>query len=190
MTPLDEEDGPRMFYLVESRDGPPHGQSFKMKLQDDETLTFNTDFIGATPEECQRWADERRRHDLSFHDGIIAIIDTRSAKDGTLLMQIFVQHNFPFGGYGLLPQETNVWYDFRVYPRQAAKAEVALLHVSPEVSYPFWYGNKERFTDENGVFDVEEADRYSIGVDPDVTESEIFQRKFQPLLEGVSCSEE
>ena len=188
MTPLDEEDGPRMFYLVESRDGPPHGQRFKMKLRDDET--FETDFIGATPEECQRWADERRRHDLSFHDGIIAIIDARSAKDGTLLMQIYVQHNFPFGGYGLLPQEKNVWYNFRVYPRQAAKAEVALLHVSPEVSYPFWYGNKERFTDENGVFDVEEADRYSIGVDPDVTESEIFQRKFQPLLEGVSCSGE
>ena len=176
-----------MFYLVESRDGPPSGQRFKDKLEDDET--FDTDFISATPEECQRWAVERRRHDLSFHDCIIAIVDARSAKDGTLLMQRYATHNHPFGGYGLLPPEKNVWCDFRVHVRDAAKAELALIHVSPNVSYPCWFGNKERFTDENGVFNVDEADRYSIGEDEDVRESEIFQRRFQPLPDGMSYSD-
>ena len=61
---------------------------------------------------------------------------------------------------------------------------------SPEVVYPIYYGNKERFTDEKGVFDVEEADRWCMAVDSDVRESELFLRKFEPPPEGVVMREE
>jgi hypothetical protein len=150
-------EGSRMFYLVESREGPPDGQRLRKQLKDNET--FETDFIGATPADCQRWANERCRHDRSSYDTLIAIVDARSAKDGTLLMQKYVQppagtEEFTFGGYGVLPRETNVWFDFRVDIRHAERIIAALSYISPEVTYPFYYGNKERFTDENGVFDA------------------------------------
>ena len=184
---------PGGFYLVESREGPPDGQRLREQLQEDET--FETDFIGATPEECQRWADEWSRHDRSTYGRILAIVDARSAKDGTILMQNYVQPPagtgyFIFGGYGILPPETNVWYDFRVDYYQAGKVVDALHYVAPDVTWPFWYGNKERFTDEDGVFDVQECDRYCRGVDPDVKESEIFKRIFAPLPEGVEMIED
>ena len=55
------EKDPGLYYLVESRDGPPDGQHFMRQLRDNEI--FNTDFFGATPVDCQRWANERCRHD-------------------------------------------------------------------------------------------------------------------------------
>ena len=171
-----------MFYLVESREGPPNGQRLRTQLQDNET--FDTDFIGATPTDCQRWASERCSHDLFPFQNLVAIVDARSAKDGTLLMQRYVKvaegtEPLTFGAYGVLPRETNTWYDFRVDRRQAGRVVAALTITSPEVTYPIWYGNKERFTDEHGVFDVQETDRYCNAVDPDVKESEIIQRKFR-----------
>ena len=162
-------------------------------FQEDEI--FETDFIGASPEDCQQWAQEWSTHDRSTYGCILAIIDARSPKDGTILMQKYVQppagtKYFVFGGYGILPPETNVWYDFRVDYHQTGKVEAALLFVAPNVTWPFWYGNKERFTDEDGVFDVQECDRYCNGVDPDVKESEIFKRKYAPLPEGVEMCED
>ena len=182
---LKEEEGPknaRLWYLVESRDGPPEGQPLKKQLPDDEAFEFG--FIGASPTECQEWANQRCRHDRAPMQTIIAIIDARSAKDGTILMQKYVQppagtEDFIFGEYGVLPQQTNVWYDFRVDHRHAGKVEAALCFTAPNVTFPFWYGNKERFTGEDGVFDVPECYRYCNASDPDVVESEIFQRIFR-----------
>jgi hypothetical protein len=50
-----------------------------MRLRDDET--FDTDFIGASEEECQQWVKENgARVNFITHD-LIAIADARSAKD-------------------------------------------------------------------------------------------------------------
>ena len=171
-----------MFYIVESRKGPPNGQRLRDQLPDNET--FETDFIGATAADCQEWAAERCSLDRASIESLVAIIDARSAKDGTLLMQKYEPpledlEPLTFGGYGALPRETNTWYEFRVDHRQAGLVLAALTMTSPGVTYPIYYGNKERFTDEHGVFDVQEADRYCSAVDPDVVESEIYQRKFR-----------
>ena len=121
---------------------------------------------------------------------LITIVDARSAKDRTVSIQHYVRppagtEDFTFGEYGVLPRETNVWYDFRVDYRQAQKVHAALTENSPEVIFPIYFGNKETFTDENGVFNVAEAQRYCIGVDPDVQESEIYLKKFRTNPEGV-----
>ena len=167
----------RMFYLVESRH-PGNREKLRKELQANETV--ETDFIDATPEDCQRWANERCRHDRAPFTSLIAIVDARSAQDGTILIQKYVTEKFPFGGYGMLPQETNVWYDFRVNRRGAWTVFADLSHTSPDVTYPIYFGSKDSFTDENGVFDVREAGRYCKASDPVVRESEIYQRKFWP----------
>ena len=182
------EGGPRFFYLVESREGPPDGQHFRKQLQ--ANGTFDTDFIGATPEDCQKWLANRLRYDRAPYDSLLTIVDARSAEEGTLLIQHYVEppagtEQLVFGGYGVLPKETNVWYDFRVDYRQAGKVMASLTETTPEIIFPIYFGNKEIFTNEDGVFDVEEATRYCRAKDPDVLESEIYQRKFWPLPEGV-----
>ena len=84
-----------------------------------------------------------------------------------------------FGAYGVLPAETNVWYEYRVDHRQAMHVFSALTETAPDVTWPIYYGNKETFTDEHGVFDVQEAELYCMGIDPDVRESEILKRKYR-----------
>ncbi|QIX02299.1 hypothetical protein AMS68_007816 [Peltaster fructicola] len=170
------------FFLVESRGGPTRSERFRMALEENDS--FDTDFIGATPEDCQAWALERQRHDNKVDQDLIAIVDARSAKDGTLLVQKY--YTLPedcdaltFGGYGALPPERNVWYDFRVDHRYAGKVIAALTEVSPEVAYPIYYGNKDRFTNSDGVFDVQEADRFCRAEDADVKRSDIYRRKFE-----------
>lgn len=171
-----------MFYIVESREVSPNVQPFRRQLPSNEI--FSTEFTGATIADCQEWAAERCSHDKYPIDSFLAIVDARSAKDGTILMQSYNpplggQEPLTFGGYGALPRENDTWYDFRVDHRHAGLVLAALTITSPGVTYPIWYGNKERFTDENGVFDVLEAERYCRAEDPDVRESEIYLRKFR-----------
>lgn len=63
--------------------------------------------------------------------------------------------------YGVLPPKSETWYDFRVHPEDATKV-VACLGYAPDLSYPYYYARKEEFTDENGVFDVDKADRVMV----------------------------
>ncbi|KAF2719309.1 hypothetical protein K431DRAFT_331304 [Polychaeton citri CBS 116435] len=175
---VEAEESGGHFSLVESRAGPPIGQHFKRQLG--ENQTFHTDFINATPQECQRWAFERQKHDNSVDQGLIAILDERSARDGTLLIQIY--NGLPegcepliFGRYGELPPERDVWYDFRIDYHQAAVLSAGLTMVTPEIAYPIYYENKERFTDEHGVFDVREASRFGSNRDPDVKEADLLE---------------
>jgi hypothetical protein len=46
-----------MFWLVESNIGPTDRPGFKHELKDDET--FESDFIGASEHDCQKWAVEQ-----------------------------------------------------------------------------------------------------------------------------------
>lgn len=149
-----------------------------------ENDTFQSEFIGATEQDCQGWALERQQHDNSVDQNMIVIVDARSARDETVLVQHFNerpdgQDDFTFGDYGVLPAERNVWYSYRVKYQDAPEVTAALSMTSPEVTYPIYYGNKEHFTDEHGVFDVTEATRYCRAEDADVVESDILKRKFR-----------
>ena len=157
-----------MFYLVESRTGPRDGQRFRRELNDDET--FETDFIGASPHDCQQWALKRQSQDNQVEKGFIAIADARSASDGTILMQKYNRGEpiHEFGRYGILPPEGDTWYDFRIDHKRADEIWSALSHGAFNCVYPVYFGLKEELTDKNGVFDVARAERLTAGEDPGV----------------------
>jgi hypothetical protein len=106
-------------------DGILEGGSTRMK-------SFDTHFNDATSEECQKWNNERCRHDRAPIGTLLAIVDARSARDRTLLLQRYIHppagtEEFTFGGYGVLPLETNVWYDSRVDHRYAGQTEATYV---------------------------------------------------------------
>lgn len=164
----------KIFYLVESRAGPSDGQGFKAELNDDET--FETDFIGASEQDCQQWAVEKQSQHNIIEQDIIAIADVRSATDSTLLMQHYVhkeadgEEPLQFGRYGVLPRERDTWHDFRIDPSGADNVLAALEYVTFDVSYPVYFGHKEELTDEHGVFDVARAQRLMEDEDPSIFE--------------------
>ncbi|KAF1990256.1 hypothetical protein K402DRAFT_389883 [Aulographum hederae CBS 113979] len=157
----------QVFYLVESRICPDTREGFKQSLQENET--FSTDFIGASNEDCQQWALEKQFKVNFIEQDIIAIADARSAQDSTILIQ-----NFPRStglerepdenpGFGPLPREEDVWYDFRVDYRDAAEVYVDLGYGPLDTVLPTYFGRKEELTDEKGVFDVKRALRFVKG---------------------------
>jgi hypothetical protein len=104
--------GGRLFYLVESRDCPNNREGFKMELRDDET--FQTEFIGATEQECQNWELEHQFQHNFIEQDIIAIAEARSATDNTVLVQFYSRELEPpepleFGVYGVFPHEHSIW---------------------------------------------------------------------------------
>ncbi|EEP77045.1 predicted protein [Uncinocarpus reesii 1704] len=167
-------DDVRCFYLVESNVCPASREGFKTKLQEDEY--FESDFINASEEQCKSWALEKEFQVNFIEQDLIAIVDARSARDETILMCHYNYLRDPgdgleFGDFGVLPREPNVWYDFRIDYRGAHMVCVALHYVPPDLSYPAYFGCKEKFTDEHGVFDVQKALRY--GLDPDGSETQV-----------------
>ena len=87
MSPNGTERPVRHFFLVESRAGMNNGQAFRKELKEDET--FETDFNGASEQDCGKWALEQQSQHLIIEQDLIAIVDERSAEDGTLLMQSY-----------------------------------------------------------------------------------------------------
>lgn len=156
----------RLFWLVESRAGPSsnYDQPFKVELTEDES--FETDFIGASLQDCQNWLIEQQRKHNFIEQNILAIVDARSAQDGTILMSHFYPKMDPpleFGRYGELPKEGDTWYDYRIEYERAADLDAALTTTAPDCTYPVYFGLKEELTDEHGVFDVARATRLSSG---------------------------
>jgi hypothetical protein len=155
----------RTFYLVESRDGPSGDQRFRQTLGDDET--FETDFVGASAQECQSWAlDMQSRHNFIERD-LIAIADVRSASDDTLSMHFYSGEPLEYEPYGLLPRSSNTWYEFRIDHKGADKLYTSLNFGMFEFVFPVYFGRKEELTDENGIFDVERAERICATGDPE-----------------------
>jgi hypothetical protein len=76
-----------LFYLVQSRLCPTSSEEFELRLLDDETI--ETDFIGASEEDCQQWVKENAARVNFIAPDLIAIADARSAKDGTILIQVY-----------------------------------------------------------------------------------------------------
>jgi hypothetical protein len=102
---------------------------------------------------------EKYADGYSAYQDLFAIADARTAEDGTLSMQWYHENEgYHFPGYGLLPPKPDSWHDFRIDFREIPSLIAALLYIEPDVIYPTYLGQKERFTDERGVFSVTRAD--------------------------------
>lgn len=146
-----------------------------MELKHDET--FETDFIGASEQDCQKWALEKQFQVNFIEQEIIAIADARSARDDTLLMQFYARElghpegPLEFPEFGVLPREHNTWYDFRIDYKGAAWVHAHLNFGPIDTVYPTYFGRKEELTDERGVFNVAKAKRLVRGEDPDTPQA-------------------
>ena len=159
----------RVFSLVESRVCPSTKGEFKRELGEDET--FETDFIGATEDDCTKWLLDNQYQVKFIQHDILVIADARSARDDTVLIKAFMHHNFDFDDFGLLPPTANTWNDFRVHYSGAVEVVVCLGYVSPDCVYPVYFGRKEELTDENGVFDVARSKRIIRGENNDTPQA-------------------
>lgn len=92
---------------------------------------------------------------------LLAIADARTARDGTISLQYYCSEagQFDFPPYGLLPQEPNKPYNYRIDPRDTAEVYADLLVVEPDVSFPVYFGRKEELTSAQGIFDIVRARR-------------------------------
>lgn len=162
-----DDDGVRIFYLVESRAGPHNDDAkFRQELKDGDT--FETDFLGATKQDCQQWALEQQSQHNFIEQDIVAIVDARSVRDATILMSHFntnIDEPLEFGRYGPLPRDFDTWYDFRVDYERAADVSTAINYGPIDSVYPVYFGLKEELTDERGVFDVAKAEPLVRGED-------------------------
>ncbi|PVH95934.1 hypothetical protein DM02DRAFT_536308 [Periconia macrospinosa] len=153
------------FWLLESQECPSDSSGLKSQLADDETYDASA-FIGASEEDCQAWY-QRHVDKVNFiEEESIAIADARTARDGTILIQYYQEvEGEECPPFGVLPPKADTWYDFRIRPEHTARLLANLSHVASDVSFPRYFGRKEEFTDENGVFDPEKADREVLGDD-------------------------
>jgi len=161
-----------MFWLVESRICPAEYKGFKHELGDGET--FETEFIGASEEDCQKWEREISDEVNFINRALIAIADARTVKDQTLLIQFYQlsalptpEDNLPWPEFGDLPppDKENTWWSYRVSFKDAAEAILALgPHGIEDNDLPY-FGLKDRLTDENGVFNVVKARCIALGED-------------------------
>ena len=130
--------------------------------------TFDSEFIGASPDDCRAWAKENQYKVNFIEQNVIAIVDARSAEDKTIIMSCFVRESMYdedelFPPWGTLPREEdlNTWLDYRIeYPFSFTVKVYWNMH-SSELTYPAFLGKKEDFTDEHGVFDVTNAQKFS-----------------------------
>lgn len=113
--------------------------------------------------------DPRYSSGLRLEQGaVIVIADERSARDDTVLLRF--HHDYPgieFQEWGVLPREArehDAWVDFKVDYRKTETVVTSILYVSPGLSYPAYFGHKEDFTDENGVFNIEKAEEHEITI--------------------------
>lgn len=147
-----------LYALVESRNGPSDGHSFKRVLADHES--FETDFIGASEHDCRAWALEKQFQTNLIEQDIIAIADQRSARDNTLSIQYYT---WPPGldlEYNEIPPwEEFQWYTFRVVREEASRVHVALSYIAIAMVRPVYLERKAEFTDEHGIFRAAQAEQ-------------------------------
>lgn len=126
--------------------------------------SFETDFIGASGQDCRAWALEKQFQINMIEQDIIAVADKRSASDDTLSIQYYNRgKGLEFGNLGILPQEEDKWYDFRIVYKDSFQVYSSLLFVTFDASYPVYFGHKNELTDEHGIFDVAKATELCTG---------------------------
>jgi hypothetical protein len=154
-------------------------EGFKQSLGENET--FETDFIGASEEACQQLVRENRRGLIAYEQ--LAIADARTAKDGTILIQVYQEGDpsfdeeqvAPFPPFGILPprDRDNTWWSYRVDFKDAPRALIDLGEFGIIENALPYYGYKDKLTDERGVFNVVKASRIALGEeDPEAILSE------------------
>jgi hypothetical protein len=114
-------------------------------------------------QDCQKWALDHWRQVNFIKQGVIAIADARTAQDMTVIVSHHASERkltVELPGFGVLPPRVNTWYDYRVDYAHYPTVETSLLHGAWEAVYPTYFGRKDDFTDERGVFNVAEAERY------------------------------
>ncbi|OAL54468.1 hypothetical protein IQ07DRAFT_628283 [Pyrenochaeta sp. DS3sAY3a] len=133
----------------------PYGQS------------VSSEFIGASEQQCRQWFQDHCLDCPMLSQPLLAIADARTARDGTISLQYYCSEagQFDFPPYGLLPQEPNKSYNYRIDPRDTAEVYAKLLIVEPDVSFPIYFGRKEELTSAQGIFDTVTARRLIQGED-------------------------
>lgn len=164
-----------IFWVVESKTCPSSADGFKRELHENEP--FESEFIGASTQECQDWAREKQSQTNFIEPDIIAVADACTARDNTILMCYYEEEDDPeespleFPRFGALPQRLNTWYHFRINYEAAALFFVDLVYCPPDMAYPVFFGRKEELTDDNGVFDAEKAHLFMVGKDYEAGET-------------------
>jgi hypothetical protein len=106
---------------------------------------------------------------------LIAIVDARSAKDGTILIQVY-QDDYTssedepgFPPFGILPppDKGNTWWSYRVDCKDVPDVLLDLGEFGIIEAALSYYGYKDRLTNERGVFDAVKARRIFLGEDPE-----------------------
>ncbi|KAI1778712.1 hypothetical protein F4818DRAFT_226722 [Hypoxylon cercidicola] len=155
------------FLLAETHTAPGYddNQRPRQKLEKDEP--FEAEFIGASKQDCQTWAMENQYRVNYIEGDQLVILDTRSAKDGTVLFQHYVHAPGSvlgeMGELGIFPKEADRWYDFRMDIRHVT--EFSPL-IQDQEWWPVYYGLKEELTNADGIFDVEKAGRICDNEEP------------------------
>jgi hypothetical protein len=133
-----------------------------------ENEDFESEFIGASVQQCQTWLLAHQAPKTNWiTDHILLIADARSARDDTLLATRNSIECMPFAfcvGDGeveiTLPQKPRTWYDFRIHYTQAADFYTDFDYGQPEDVYPTYFLRREELTDDEGVFHVEKAAKW------------------------------
>lgn len=149
---------PGLFAYIAARGSPDNEAGLTTEILPGASVS--SDFINAPEEDCQQWSLDEAQKCRSLDRGVLAIADARTAIDGTISFQInLLEMQVEFPRYGLLPQHPYAWHHYRIDTRHAPVAYAALLFTEPDVTYPVYFGRKEEFTDEQGVFDTTRAAR-------------------------------
>jgi hypothetical protein len=177
----EDDDTTPSIYLIESHTCPTAPDNLKSVLEPDET--FQSDFIGASEEDCQQWTREMAPKVNFIVPDVLVIADARGAEDDTVLVQSYqaettgtdedLEPTFPPFGILPPPDKANTWWSFRVKRTDALQAMLDLGEFGIPETVLAYYGYKERLTDEQGVFDVARASRITLGEDPEAVLSEV-----------------
>lgn len=155
----------RTYWIVESSNGPSKDHHCRRTATEDDPI--KSDFIGASVRDCQQWALEKQYQDKAVNQNIFVIADERTCDDDTVLVEVYHENHWDFGGSEKLPRETHKWYEFRVHYQEVFTVQVALKSdLPPDISYPIYHGRKEELTNEHGVFDVSQAEQLLKGGHP------------------------
>ena len=155
---MEHHRGIDLFALAQHRHPEGEGRdAFISEL--DAGASFDNEFVGASYGECQSWALQQFKENKALNDELIAIADERSAEDGTIVMQFYAKGPPPVEGVSL---KSDSWYLYRIRYQDAFDICAALTETAPDVTYPVYFGRKEEFTDEDGVFDVQKAREASV----------------------------
>lgn len=130
----------------------------RMELQEEES--FETDFLGASVEECGDFLRINRHSYKWWTSGLLFVVDERSAQDHTVVLAKYAHSDTAIDGgcYGQLPPEENRWYTWRLRVPHLQSAIEVLGFGNLHTAWSVYFGNRDYLTDQDGIFDGAEAE--------------------------------